>query len=130
MREIKFRGITEGGKWIYGGYVIRNGAHYILDGECDHLEIDGCEKNILHFRIVKYKTVGQYTGLKDKNGKEIYEGDIVRVSPQNPILYDIVWHEDLAKYCLHETYQGRESWLSPYARVKTYEVIGNIYENL
>ena len=123
MREIKFRGMTEAGEWIYGGYVTRNNAHYILDGKCDHVEIDGREANILHFHIVKYKTVGEYTGLKDKNGKEEYQFDITRNK------YGQIRHIDWYCGAWWLMFPDGRNDKPLYGSHSAQEVIGNIYEN-
>ena len=70
MRTIKFRGKRlDNGEWIYGSYV----PHYNFFGTIKDEMVD--ENG--HLFEVAPSTVGQYTGLKDKNGKEIYEDDIL-----------------------------------------------------
>ena len=68
MREILFRGKrTDNGEWVYGLL-----GRYNADFECANI-IDEFELLV----PVKTESVGQYTGLKDKNGRKIFEGDIV-----------------------------------------------------
>ena len=73
MREIIFRGKrTDTGEWVYGYYYSECGNTYIIE---NRQKEDMAKRNI-PFRV-KADTIGQYTGLKDRNGKEIYEGDII-----------------------------------------------------
>ena len=124
MRDILFRGKILGlTDWSYGYYAKSGENHFIL------LDTD----NEDNYSIVDPETVGQYTGLKDKNGKRIFEGDIVQWKDENFNNYTSVvewcgekWNYpafDLAKHdyeCNGLQYVHEDCII---------EVIGTIYDN-
>ena len=85
------------------------------------------EVGILRFIKFENTILMQSTGLRDKNGKEIFEGDIVKMAKDvysDPTYYEVIRHRGGA-YRLESNQHGCELWL----RHTNCEVIGNIYEN-
>jgi len=117
MREIKYRGLNEEtGEWVYGWYTklvegIRRFDAIIAD-------VDG---ELTRFYIHNKETIGQFTGLHDKNGKEIYEGDI-------PDGYGAVFfsNEYLGYFAKANEF---ECEYKPVYDIPIIEIIGNIHEN-
>lgn len=110
-REIKFRAKSLDGIWEYGDLHLRSKHPHI--------------HNLIGAKIyIDPDTVGQFTGLHDKNGKEIYEGDIFNLGSKS-ILYQVVWHDTgiIGKQIHASCYAGLEHWKEKIL------VIGNIYDN-
>lgn len=121
MRDIKFRGKDYIDKWRYGD---------LVQEKWSKDKITMIKKDKTAWSVLE-QTVGQYTGLKDKNGKEIYEGDIVSFNLKS----DNEGQPNIIGYIEYQTtFSGYKimSFKGSFAldyNIKDIEVIGNIYEN-
>lgn len=130
MRETKFRGKKIDGDWYYGDLITETRE---FNRTCDKAYILPYWETLNGPIFVDKESVGQYTGLKDENGREIYDGDIIKV-----------WITKIINFvamvdCLNGAfgigsipsgYGYHHKFSSFHNNVGTsYEVIGNIYEN-
>ena len=133
MREIKFRGKrVDNGEWVYGDLIqYESGEVSIFSKKLSKYGYEATEM-YKRDRIIP-ETVGQYTGLTDKNGKEIYEGDIVKfedVSGYKDGCASVIWHEDSCGYYLENDDDNIYDTLYDFTPSYQMEIIGNIHENL
>lgn len=139
MRKFKFRGkfiyaSTDGSlKWIYGNLyqteVLRNvGKAKIFET----VTYDG--GTVIDGNEVIFGTVGQFTGILDRNGVEIYEGDIIQTydSGGKPILHEVYYLESEARFATkligYETL-NEGSLTQKWVNELDFEVVGNIFDN-
>lgn len=128
-REIKFRGKRHNGIWVYGDlctpanrFISIRENRYAYNG-ISHEEYE-----------VDEDTIGQFTGLTDKKGREIYEGDVLRINNGAVIcLLVVTWNAEVGSWCLRFKEELKEGtrplgrWLCD--RDYDIELTGNIYDN-
>ncbi len=127
MREILFRGKRkDNGEWIYGMLIsFPAGKSFILSKEtllrCKYCDIDivSC--------VILPETRGEYTGLTDKNGVKIFEGDIVRYGDT---IHKVVFEQRCGTAYFGLVYSDMETLpFGHYQDLRQIEVLGNIHDN-
>ena len=120
MREIKFRGKYGNNPWLYGSLVTKNRNNNGIQ-----------ERNSSVTILVDDGSIGQYTGMNDSNGEEIYEGDIVVVGQDTGNKYDryiMTFNDDSHSYLAKQ--QGTlGSYIGPGYWNDKLMVIGNCWDN-
>ena len=126
-RTIKFRGKRlDNGEWVYGDLEYNRAKNIARIHTYDE---DG-EYLIQH--SVDPATVGQFTGLLDKNGKEIYEGDILMLGSSDAGICEVKWNESQLAFCIRFYYERNLGTRPPGAWArdgKNIAILGNIHDN-
>ena len=122
MREIKFRAIEMGGRWVYGDLIHKRTSVGDAMIRCKN----GIESD------VDTTSIGQFTGLYDKDGEELYEGDIIRSfdSEGNSILHHIEYRGASFVAILKDSFPlygniMTQDWLKEFKKT----IIGNIHND-
>lgn len=155
MREVLFRGkrisigeYERGDIWVYGAYLSATG-HWHKYGKHKEWIVTNSIQNGGYFNVigrfaVKSETIGQYTGLDDKHGNKVFEGDIVRYQVDNddcpfpdkdtkPRVGRVFFSDHRASFSLAMGLNGSDSLNNDLFRYirggNRVEVIGNIHDN-
>ena len=133
MREIKFRGYDNENKcWRFGNLArLQEGIRKFWAIICENLEDSGFDRFYIH----NEKSIGQYTGLKDKNGVDIFEGDLLQSFYDDGEIHEVIWHEESASFRVATYLDNRhggsfaELFFMDDIHENCNKIIGNIYEN-
>lgn len=137
MREILFRGkIVDIGKWVEGGYCAvpappqcfgepKDPSHVIICENPNTMADWNMPRQMCMIDVIP-ETVGQYTGLTDKNGRKIFEGDIIEYD-KDGARYEVVFavENGITKFCSKDLIDGNLGYINQ-GRDK---IVGNIHDN-
>lgn len=139
MREIKFRGKTLNGDWVEGAYFVmrhddeRKHTHHFIIPDGTPIPKD---KPIGDIQVeVRDFTIGQFIGIKDSKGREIYEGDILEyyneITQKSHLSGLVIYNEHAAAFNVVNPENGHYLYIKPTddGIDKTLTIIGNIHDN-
>lgn len=133
MREIKFRAwIKDENRMIDPVIQVNFQAQYPTVAWYEDMH-DALSGNLSDAFLDRVELM-QYTGLKDRNGKEIYEGEVIRIEPYHDEQYEVVVEEkDGVPFCIRTPWSSEYdimplAWCINQFGTHTIEIIGNIYE--
>ena len=129
MRTIKFRARRKNGKWVVGNF-INHFSTYFKTEERHSIFLPKPENDNGGYWVedIDPETVGQFTGLYDKDGKEIYEGDILRFGNSPIGVCEVKWNESIAAFCILFYFKD-EIGSRPIGGGVEFAIIGNIHDN-
>lgn len=131
MREYRGKRI-DNGEWAYGD-LIKNKDKYFIHPQANVFKVENSLAKIMVCHEVIPETVGRFTGLTDKNGKKIFEDDILYIKASHGI--ECVVGNAIVYYD-KELFQYRVRSIKPFGiiycdftHIDSFEVIGNLYDN-
>ncbi len=124
MREIIFKGKrTDNGEWVYG--------YYLQERACDDVQHIIVTDDGVYF-LINPKTLCQYTGVTDKDGKKIFERDIIKYFPVRDDLEEkgvIQWDKIRAGFIIKLLDGAEDGFCKVTSTLHRCEVIGNVHDN-
>ena len=127
IRRIVFRGKrTDTREWVYGDLIENQGRYYIYHATSDTTRVNEDNSILVLGEEVDLDTVGQYTGLKDRIGKDVWEGDLLS---SDGIVCEVAYDEYRASFHLIIDKIKGSTPLGDMMRSFEFQVIGNIHDN-